>query len=218
MIQRYTHIIWDWNGTLFDDAWLCTSVMNGLLTRRNLPTLTTERYQAIFTFPVRDYYQTLGFDFGQDSFEQLSVEFMAAYEARRNECGLHPQARHVLAAIQRAGIPQSILSAYPYLDLIKVVRHFELEHFFIQLIGLGDIYAASKIELGRNWMQELGQRPSSVLLIGDTLHDYEVATAIGANCLLVAGGHNSKERLCQCPVPVIDSLQEIIAPVGHTKF
>ena len=27
----YRHLVWDWNGTLFDDAWLCVEVMDGLL-------------------------------------------------------------------------------------------------------------------------------------------------------------------------------------------
>ena len=210
MLQNYKHIIWDWNGTLFDDTWLCVSVINGLLARRNLPTLTIETYRAIFTFPVRDYYQTIGLDFGQDSFEDLSIEFMAQYEARRNECTLYPHARSALTHIKQAGPGQSILSAYPHHDLVNVVRRFELENFFERLVGLGDIYATSKVELGQNWMRELGHAQSEVLLIGDTVHDFEVAQAIGADCILVAGGHNSKERLHQCAVRVVDSLQEIV--------
>ena len=31
---NYRHVIWDWNGTLLDDAWLCVEVLNGLLARR----------------------------------------------------------------------------------------------------------------------------------------------------------------------------------------
>ena len=35
-LKKYTHIIWDWNGTLLDDAWLCVDVMNGMLGERGL--------------------------------------------------------------------------------------------------------------------------------------------------------------------------------------
>ncbi|MDH5646585.1 MAG: hypothetical protein OEZ01_11285, partial [Candidatus Heimdallarchaeota archaeon] len=31
---RYEHIIWDWNGTLLDDAWLCVEIMNSMLAKR----------------------------------------------------------------------------------------------------------------------------------------------------------------------------------------
>ncbi len=84
MFQKYKHIIWDWNGTLFEDIWLCVSSINKLLAQRNLPALTINKYRAIFTL---------------------------------------------------------------------------------------------------------------VLLIGDTIHDFEIAEAIGIDYVLVAGGHNSRERL-----------------------
>ena len=211
MRQPYKHIIWDWNGTLLDDAWLSVSVMNRLLAQRNLPTLTLETYRAVFAFPVRGYCQALGFDFEQQSFEDLSIEFIAQYEARRHECALAPAAVAVLTRIAAAGIGQSILSAYRQDDLVNVIDHFGLAHFFERLIGLGDIYAASKVELGRSRMRELGHAQAEVLLIGDTVHDFEVAQAIGAACMLVAGGHNSSVRLQSCGVPVVAALPELLA-------
>ena len=70
MAPRPRHVIWDWNGTLLDDAWLCVEVMNALLTPHRLPPLDAARYQALFSFPVRDYYRRLGFDFDAESFDR----------------------------------------------------------------------------------------------------------------------------------------------------
>ena len=47
-LPPYRHLIWDWNGTLLDDAWLCREIMNGQLRRRGLPELSTERYEEKF--------------------------------------------------------------------------------------------------------------------------------------------------------------------------
>ena len=52
-----------------------------------------------------------------------------------------------------------------------------------------------------------------VLFIGDTLHDKEVADSIGCDCILVADGHNSKERLVSSGATVVDSIDEIIQVV-----
>ena len=52
-MERTKHVIWDWNGTLLDDAVLCVEVMNVVLARRKLPPLTAERYADRFRFPVR---------------------------------------------------------------------------------------------------------------------------------------------------------------------
>ena len=209
MQKQYQHILWDWNGTLLNDLWLCIEVMNRLLKKRRLPLLTHERYREIFDFPIRNYYEALGFDFAEKSFEELSIEFMDQYEARKIECSLAPSGRDLLELFRQAGIAQSILSAYPYEGLVHIVQHYQLMQYFEELLGLSDIYARSKRELGLGWMKKQSIPPSDVLMIGDTAHDFEVAEAIGIDCVLVANGHYSKERLQDCPTPVLDSLEAL---------
>lgn len=211
ILEKYTHILWDWNGTLFNDAWLCVDVMNHVLAKRHLPLMTVERYRAILRFPIQGYYQELGFDFTAEPFEQLGAEFMKEYEARRQECGLYPGVKDALARVRDAGKRQSILSAYPQDTLTELVGTFGIQGFFDDIIGLDNIYATSKVEQGRVWMAARGYTRSEVLMIGDTIHDFEVADAIGADCILVAAGHNSKSRLQACPVPIVDSLHEIFS-------
>ena len=195
MTLRRRHVIWDWNGTLLDDLDLCVDVMNGLLGRRGLPLLDRARYLRLFDFPVREYYERLGFDFVRDSFEELSVEFISAYDARRWECQLQPKAKTILESLQAAGVIQSVLSAYRQETLQEIVGHFGLTPYFKRILGLDNIYAHSKAELGRNWVAELGLPPGEILLIGDTLHDLDVAQAIGVDCVLVACGHHPEARL-----------------------
>ncbi len=48
---NYKHIIWDWNGTLLDDAWLCVEIMNGMLAQRDLPAADPGTLRADFRFP-----------------------------------------------------------------------------------------------------------------------------------------------------------------------
>ena len=45
-------------------------------------------------------------------------------------------------------------------------------------------------------------------MIGDSLHDAEVARALGTRCVLVARGHQSRETLLEAGVPVMKSLRE----------
>ena len=55
-------VIWDFNGTILDDVDLVVRSVNGQLARRDLPSLTIERYRDIFGFPVADYYRRIGLD------------------------------------------------------------------------------------------------------------------------------------------------------------
>jgi len=205
-LSGYKHFIWDWNGTLFDDARLCVDIMSGLLQRRGLPGLTLSRYQEVFGFPVRDYYERLGFDFNAEAFEVLGTEFIEEYDRRRFECRLQPGAREALEAVAHAGITQSILSAYHRESLEEMAEHFEVRHYFLKLIGLTDHYAHGKIRLGREWIDKLHYAADEVLLVGDTVHDHEVATEMNTDCVLIPSGHHTGEKLARCSVPVIESL------------
>ena len=206
----YKHIIWDWNGTLLNDAEEAVGVVNRLLAGRGLPALTMERYYEIFDFPVIDFYRRIGFDFENETYDAMADEYIAGYVGRLAACHLQPGAREVLSALAGAGVSQSVLSAYHQRRLEEAVELFGLRHFFVRLIGLDDYYAHSKVENGRKWIAELGD-PRQVLFIGDTSHDFEVANEMGVDCVLLTTGHMPRRRLAACGVPLFDTLGQIQA-------
>jgi phosphoglycolate phosphatase len=208
-MTRYQHILWDFNGTLMDDAWLCLEVMNTMLAQRGLPSLELNHYAEIFDFPVQEYYRRAGWDLEQYPFSGLSDEFMAGYHARKLECGLHDGTRAVLAGLQARGIPQSVISAAEERMVHELLRHYQIENYFIAARGLDNHHAAGKTAIGVQWVRELGLDPGTILMVGDTVHDYEVAQAMGTDCVLVASGHHSRRRLESTGAPVVERLDQI---------
>lgn len=208
-MKRYQHIIWDWNGTLLDDVALCVEVMNGMLNRRGMRPIDAAGYRELFGFPVRGYYQRLGFDFGVESFEQLAVEYCDEYDARVHECDLHRGAVSVIGALGQAASAQSILSSCEQRALDRALCSFGLDGHFQDIIGQSDRYAAGKVETGRALIRRSGITESGTVLVGDTLHDHEVAQALGIDCILVAHGHHSRRRLAAAHPAVIESLEPI---------
>jgi phosphoglycolate phosphatase len=208
--RRYDHVIWDWNGTLLDDVALCVDVMNALLRRRSMPEIDAARHRETFAFPVETYYRTLGFDFRVEPFERLAAEYCAAYDSRSSECPLQGGSYSALQAVAEDGAAQSILSSAEQQALLAAICHFELRDRFEAIVGQTDYYAVGKIEAGRTLIQKSGVAPDRTLLVGDTLHDYEVAQALGLRCVLVSNGHHSRERLEAVHDRVFDSLDELM--------
>ncbi|MCX7798542.1 MAG: HAD family hydrolase [Melioribacter sp.] len=209
-LLKYKHIIWDWNGTIFNDVQLSIDIINKMLSERKLSTLSLDTYKQTFTIPVKKYYKKLGFDFSKEPFEIIGKLWIEEYEKRKYECSLHNEALKMLEKINKIGIEQSILSAYSQHTLEEMLNYFNIRRYFKHVVGLDNIYAAGKLHLGIELMKKIGNGKGEVLLIGDTLHDYEVAVEIGADCLLVANGHQSRNVLMQSNAKVIDSLQELI--------
>lgn len=211
MPSAYQHAIWDWNGTLLNDTWLCVEVLNGLLAKRSREGISEEDYRLNFGFPVIHFYEYLGFDVDVDSFDKVSKEFIGDYEARwLEECALHPDAIDTLQTLSALGMSHSVLSAAQQNALETGIGHFGIREHFMGLVGCDNIYARGKVEQGRHWIQQLDWDPSEIVLIGDTLHDFEVAEAIGTDCILMAHGHHCPTRLAQTGVPIAHSLRELV--------
>jgi phosphoglycolate phosphatase len=206
---KYTHIIWDWNGTLMDDAWLTNQIMNGMLSRRGLPTLTPKRYAEIFDFPVIDYYRRAGWDFSKIPFETLSDEFIAEYSRRIIECPLRPNTIATLRRVTAAGLTQSVLSAAKQSLLDQLVDHYQVTEHFVSISGINDHHAAGKVEMAKRWLADSGRDPRHMLMIGDTVHDLHVAEALGVDCILIYSGHMSRSRLAATGARVIDTLDQL---------
>lgn len=211
MPSPYRHIIWDWNGTLLDDTWLCVEVLNGLLAKRNRSPLTEDLYRQNFGFPVIHFYDYLGFDTDVDSFAQVSREFINDYELRwLEECVLHPETSEILKELSDLGHTHSVLSAAKQEALEIGINHFGIRQHFSGLVGTDNIYAEGKVGQGKRWIEKLEWDPAEVVMVGDTLHDFEVAEAIGTHCILLAHGHHTPERLATTGAPVVHSLQELV--------
>ncbi len=206
--KKYKHIIWDWNGTLLDDVDIVIDAMNILLRRRGLPLINKESYKHIFTFPVKDYYARLGFDFLAEPYEKLADEFTAEICSNKYCYKLFPEVEGILEKVNCLGITQSILSASAEDKLTEMVDTFGINRYFKAVNGLSNHYAHSKIEAGKQCLSVLEIQEDQVLLIGDTAHDFEVAAAIGCDCLLIANGHQSYTRLKPLKAGLVNSLLE----------
>ena len=207
--MKYKHIIWDWNGTLLDDTWLCVEGINKSLEKRSLQTITKEIYRKVFSFPVEDYYERLGFDFKKEPFEVAGDEFVAYYAKCFHKVKLHKQVSSALGALEIAGFSQSILSAGKQEYLDQWVKVHGLSEYFMIIRGIDNQYARGKIELGISFIKELPYEKDEIIMVGDTVHDSDVADAMGIDCLLIDHGHMGNEKLKATGRKVFSNIEHV---------
>ena len=213
MKNKFSHIIWDWNGTLIDDAWLFVELMNTELQERHLPLINVEDYRKNFTFPVKKYYENLGFDFKKEDFQEVGYNFIKKFKKRKFEAHLFPQTIEILTLVQNLGIKQSILSAQEHTLLNKTVTHYKIDSYFETISGIQHYYADNKIEIAKSLRKKINYHNEQICMIGDSSHDFEVAQELGINCILFSGGHYSKQRLKKNNCLIVDnhnSLKELL--------
>lgn len=189
------YIIWDFNGTVLDDAALCVEIENKQRTARGYAPVTLEDYREHFDFPVEAYYRRMGMDFTTESFADLSREYMAIFQPASLRLPLRPGVREVMQTLTQKGRKHVLLSASQKDNLLEQTDAFGITSLFEDILGLDDIYGKSKIELAVRWFKDNRINPKTAVMIGDTTHDYAVSQAVGCGCILLTGGHNSRARL-----------------------
>lgn len=194
---------------MLNDLDMCIDTANILLKERKLAPITHDSYKELFSFPVKDYYEAIGFDFSEEDFSIPATQYIDLYNERVNECKLHEAVVEVLDHFRQKGIKQFVLSAMKQDMLHATLEHNGIHHYFEGIMGLNDHYAASKIERGQQLIAEYKINPDKAIMIGDTIHDFEVAEQLGFDCILIADGHQSKERLEATGATVLNELKEL---------
>lgn len=212
-VSPIRQVLWDWNGTLLDDLTYAIGVRNRTFPAFGLPRIgSVAEYHRQFTFPVRRYYERAGVT--DETFVAVAHAWMAEYVRGFDAVPLHGDAVEALARFAAAGVRQAVLSATRRDMLESQIARFPIRAYFTDVLGLSDIYARSKEAVGLDYLARCGVPAASTLMIGDTLHDAEVARAMGTGCVLVARGHQSRETLLTAGVPVMDTLLEAAAWAG----
>ncbi|MDY2746901.1 MAG: HAD hydrolase-like protein [Bacilli bacterium] len=206
--MKYDYLVLDFNGTIIDDVDLCLNILNHLLEERNYKKVSLEEYKHIFTFPIKKYYINAGFNLEKYSFTSISSEFISLYQKASLNCKLYEGINELIDKCNNNEVKVVLLSASQIDNLKEQTDHFGLSEKFEAILGTSTIEAASKVEIGKNYFKD--KQDKKILFVGDTTHDAEVASAIGADALLITHGHQARDILLKAnPLKVIDSFKEV---------
>lgn len=208
-----SHIVWDWNGTLFHDIDAIIGATNAAFAELGLEPLTLETYRELYCVPVPKFYERLmGRLPTEAEWEAMDDVFHRYYAEHRTACGLTAGAVELLAGWRSAGRSQSILSMYVHEELVPLVRGFGIEPHFIRVDGRTGPSGGSKAEhMVRHLASLRGVAPERTVVIGDAADDAVAALHVGARAVLYTGGSHSRVSLETVGVPVVDTLEEAVA-------
>lgn len=207
----YSHVVFDWNGTIVDDVALAVESVNAVRANLDLPDVTLAAYRSKFRFPIRDFYADLGFDLDRHGFEHLVAAYLERFDAGIAECEFCPGVHALVSSLHDNGTRIAVLSASHQETLQRTASRNGIQDRIDLLFGLQDSAANGKVErardLDRHLRRSVGDR---VLMIGDTDHDAAVARDRGWDFLAVATGHQDIARLSGLGSSVCATLVEVL--------
>lgn len=208
MLLKYTHIIWDWNGTLLDDIGASLASVNDMLARRGEPPMDINRYKECIGTPIIRFYEQV-FDLSKEDYAAILAEYNAGYMYHLKDCSLTEGAAKAIEKFAAAGVHQAIVSSSNNAQLCENAKKYGVHDKFEAVLGAADFKADSKIERARSYLAQSPEK-GAVLVVGDLQHDAEMAAEIGADCVLLTSGHEHPDRLRNSGAAVFDKIEELI--------
>ena len=204
------YILWDWNGTLLDDTQAALDTLNIMLARRGAEPIAMDFFRDHFAFPCRPFYDMIGMHVEDDEWDALAKEYHDIYAEQPK--GLNRETIAALERVKRSGARQSIISALRQDLLDEVTARMGVAPYMECIYGVDNLDGASKLDRALELMNRIapqtGEQPD-VVLIGDSLHDKEVADALKVRCVLCGQGSHAAWRL-RAAAPTGETLLEAV--------
>ncbi len=211
----YKNFIWDWNGTIINDIDLSVSILNKFLTQRGLKNVSLLEYREIFDFPVKDYYQAVGFNFDKEDFSVIGQQYIETYNSRICETTIFSDVVETLDFINKNGGKNYIVSARKNSELVKDLEIFNLKKYFVEVCGITDNLGGGKEFLAEEFKKRHSLSAQDTVFVGDTTHDFKISQIIGCSCVLVCRGHQSRKRLESKTKNVIDNFSQFLDAIKN---
>lgn len=209
-------IVWDWNGTLFDDTAALVEAINHSAVRIfNIPEMTVAQYQDIYEVPISRVYAKVGIS--KEAFDEASPvrsqAFLREYEPRALNAPLRDGAKAVLDFFAKAGVEQIILSNHTTEGIYQQLARFDITKYIGEVLANDAheyVHKQGKSHRLHKFMDENHFEPQEVMIIGDTLEEIHIANELNITSVVITGGCCSATRLKNAkPDYMIDSLDTI---------
>ena len=210
--------IFDWNGTLLNDAEHVLAAQNQTMAFLNKPAITMEEMRSVEHIPLLHYYHHFGVD--TDTFlacyNEVLEQFGVGYKRATDDLGfyLRSGAIDLLSHLKSCGVTLAIISNRQQDRLLQDIQHFGLEGYFDAISGVAD---KAEIASGLSKTRRLGEMlaqfdvpPQNCVIIGDTQEESHAASHHGAIGVGILGGVGGQDLLEKAhPTFIINELTEL---------
>ncbi|MGH7865597.1 MAG: HAD family hydrolase, partial [Candidatus Binataceae bacterium] len=207
---RYSLIVFDWDGTLFDSAAVIADCIQQAARDMALPVPDRQTASHVIGLGLNDSLRHAMPALPPERYQDFLALYRGYFLEREDTLSLFPGVAELLAELKQRGHRLAVATGKPRRGLERALR----------ASGIGPLFAASRcgdetrpkpdpamlLEL----MAELSVERSDLLMIGDTSHDLGMARNAGVDVVAVAYGAHPPESLSALrPRACVNSIGEL---------
>lgn len=192
MKNRFDLIIFDWDGTLVNSIDWIVQCIQQAAAQCNCPVPTAEAVKDIIGLSIENAMRTLFPDLPDDSKSNISKQYSQIFFSRPiSRDDLFPGIYELLLQLRQQGYLLAVATGKKSSGLAQAMQATDLAQFFSTTRSVDQ--AASKPDplMIEQIVTELGVHKSRTLMVGDSVHDLQMAlNAQIASVAVTCGAHS----------------------------
>lgn len=212
MLHRYELVVFDWDGTLLDSAGAIAACIQAACRDLGVPVPDDERASHVIGLGLADALAYAVPSLPPSEYGRLAERYRVHFLARDPALPLFPGTRPMLQALRGRGHGLAIATGKSRAGLARALAQTGLAALFDATRCADQCAPKPAPEMLLELMDELGAEPARTLMIGDTSHDLQMASAAGVRAVAVSyGAHRGEALAALAPLALVHSTAELAA-------
>jgi phosphoglycolate phosphatase len=209
MAERYSLIVFDWDGTLIDSAGTIAECIQESARDMGLPVPGKDQASHVIGLGLYDSLRMAVPELSPDRYPQFVAHYRKHFLAREDRMLMFPGVRDLLERLSR-NRRLAIATGKSRRGLDRALAAGGLGEFFVMSRCADETHPKPHPAMLLEIMEALAVPAERTLMIGDTSHDLNMASAAGVDCVAVAYGAHPEHGLRACnPKTCVASVAEL---------
>jgi len=205
---RYRLVVFDWDGTLLDSIATIVGCTQATLAELGLPRADETSIRSAIGLGISEMVESFCPGCSEETFDRVVTVYRRLwFERFASEPSLFEGVPALLAALRDEGRLLAIATAKNRRGLSSDLERTGLGHFFQASRTVDDAASKPSPDMLLGLLEELGVFAEEALMIGDAVHDLQMANNAGVAAVGVASGTTTREVLLEsAPLECLDSV------------
>ena len=196
--MRYPLIVFDWDGTIIDSTGTIAESIQQAAAEMGLPVPHDERARHVIGLGLHDSLRHAVPDLPASRYADFVALYRKYFLAREDTMKLFPGMPELLSHLKKKHT-LAIATGKSRRGLDRALDAGGLRQYFAASRCADETSPKPHPAMLLELMNELSVSQKEVLMIGDTTHDLEMASAAGVDALAVTYGAHTEDGLRACP-------------------
>jgi phosphoglycolate phosphatase len=214
--MRYSLLVFDWDGTLIDSANAIVRCIQSACRDLGLPIPDDARASHVIGLGLQDALAYAVPGLPSADYGRMVERYRFHFLARDADIPLFPGAAPMLAGLRARGHVLAIATGKSRAGLARALDNTGLHPLFVTSRCADQCAPKPAPDMLLELMEELGTSDANTLMIGDTVHDLQMAEHAGVPAVAVSyGAHAKADLAARSPLACLDSIEELTQWLEH---